>query len=597
MSKNTRPGVIRALRFVWESAPGWTAASAAVLIIQGLLPVLTLYLTKRLVDAAAAGIAASDKAAAFQQVGLYVALSAAIALVGALCGALTRLVSGAQAQAVTDYMQALLQAKSVEVDLEYYENPQYHDTMHRAQQEAPFRPTRIVTGMAQLVQNGIAVLGIAGLLLSFHWVVGLILVAGAVPAALARLTFSRRMYAWQRKRTPEERQTWYLHWLLTRDTHAKEIRLFGLGSLLMQWYREMRRQLRRERLVIDTQRSMVELAAETLAVGAVFGLYAFVGYRTVHGFLTLGGLVMCLQAVQRGQAALGQILSSASELYENNLFLSSLYDFLDLKPRIIEPAHPQPVSRPMRTGLVFDHVSFEYPSSARKALEDVTLTIRPGEHVAFVGENGAGKTTLVKLLCRLYDPTGGAITLDGVDLKQLEIEVLRREISVVFQDYVRYHLTAQENIWLGDVERPLDSEQIIAAARQAGAHEVIARLKNGYDTMLGRWFSDGEELSVGEWQKVALARAFLRDSQILVLDEPTSAMDAGAEYELFRRFHRLAEGRTAILISHRLSTVRMADRIYVLEGGRIAECGTHDELVYCGGRYAHLFETQAQNYR
>jgi ATP-binding cassette subfamily B protein len=217
--------------------------------------------------------------------------------------------------------------------------------------------------------------------------------------------------------------------------------------------------------------------------------------------------------------------------------------------------------------------------------------------VAFVGENGAGKTTLVKLLCRLYDPTGGVITADGVDVRQFETAALRREISVVFQDYVRYHLTARENIWLGDVERPIDPEQIMAAARQAGAHEVIAHLKNGYDTRLGRWFADGEELSVGEWQKVALARAFLRDAQIIVLDEPTSAMDARAEYELFRRFHQLTEGRTAILISHRLSTVRMADRIYVLEGGRIVECGTHDELVDCGGRYARLFETQAQYYR
>jgi ATP-binding cassette subfamily B protein len=597
MSKASRPGVIRALQFVWQSAPGWTVASAALLVVQGVLPVLTLYLTKRLVDAAAAGLAASDKTAAYHQVGLFVALSGAVALVSAVCGALSRLVNGAQAQAVTDYMQTLLQAKSVEVDLEYYENPQYHDTLHRAQQEAPSRPTRIVGGMAQFVQSSISVLAIAGLLFSFHWVVGLILFAGAIPAALVRLTFARRMYGWQRRRTPLERQAWYYHWLLTRDTHAKEIRLFGLGSLFMRWYQEVRRQLRRERLALDTRRSIAELAAETITIGAVFGLYAFVGYRTVQGFLTLGGLVMCLQAVQRGQTSLGQMLGSVSELYENNLFLSSLYEFLDLKPRVIEPIHPVAVPRPMRTGLVFDRVSFQYPSSPRKVLDDVTLTIRPGEHVAFVGENGAGKTTLVKLLCRLYDPTDGAITLDGIDARQFETAALRREISVVFQDFVRYHLTAQENIWLGNVERPLDQEQIAAAARQAGAHEVIAHLKNGYETRLGRWFADGEELSVGEWQKVALARAFLRDTQILVLDEPTSAMDARAEYELFRRFHHLAEGRTAILISHRLSTVRMADRIFVLEGGRIIECGTHDELVYCGGRYARLFERQAENYR
>jgi ATP-binding cassette subfamily B protein len=230
-------------------------------------------------------------------------------------------------------------------------------------------------------------------------------------------------------------------------------------------------------------------------------------------------------------------------------------------------------------------------------LDDISLTIRPGEHVALVGENGAGKTTLIKLLCRLYDPTEGVITLDSVDLRQLDIEALRREISIVFQDYARYQLTAQENIWLGNVELPPDAERIVTAARQAGADDVIARLRHGYETTLGKWFEGGEELSVGEWQKVALARAFLRDAQIIVLDEPTSAMDAQAEYALFQRFHRLAEGRTAVLISHRLSTVRMADCIYVLENGRIVESGTHDDLIYRGGRYSLLFETQAQYYR
>jgi ATP-binding cassette subfamily B protein len=264
---------------------------------------------------------------------------------------------------------------------------------------------------------------------------------------------------------------------------------------------------------------------------------------------------------------------------------------------VIEPAAPRPVPRPLRAGIVFDGVSFQYPGSARKVLHDVTLTVRAGEHVALVGANGSGKTTLVKLLCRLYDPTGGAITLDGVDLRELDTAALRREIAVVFQDWAAYHVTARDNIWFGDPRAQCNEARIRQAARASGADEVIARLPKGYDTVLGRWFESGEELSMGEWQKIALARAFVRDTQIVVLDEPTSFLDVEAEHEVFTRFRQLADGRTTILISHRLSTVRMADRIYLLEDGRVSESGRHDELMRSGGAYARLFETQAQSYR
>jgi len=385
--------------------------------------------------------------------------------------------------------------------------------------------------------------------------------------------------------------------MLTGDVHAKEIRLFDLGSLFRRRFRDLRQQLRRERIEIATRRSVAELVAEVGATVAVFASYAFIAYRTVHGAITLGDLVMYYQAFQRGQSFLQQMLSGLAGLYEDNLFLSNLHEFFDLKPKVVEAPHPRPIPQPMQTGIVFDHVSFQYPTGTRKVLEDINLTIRPGEVVALVGENGSGKTTLIKLLCRLYDPTSGTITLDGIDLRQFETTALRREISIIFQDYAQYHLTARENIWFGNVALPPDQEQIETAARHAGADEVITELPQGYETILGKWFEDGEELSVGEWQKVALARAFLRDAQIIVLDEPTSGLDARAEYEVFKRFRQLAAGRTAILISHRFSTVRMADRICVLEDGRIIENGSHTELVRLGGTYAHLFETQAQYYR
>ena len=586
-----------ALRLVWQSAPGWTVASLALVVVQGVLPLASLYLMKLVVDTVTTGLVATDKAAAFGQVALLIGLAGGVALITALFRSLAGLVSEVQAQVITDHMSDVLHAKSIEVDLEYYESAQYYDKLHRAQREAPYRPTRILNGLVQVGQNSISLLAMAGLLFSFHWGIAAILFVATIPGLLVRLRYAGLAYRWQRQRTSAERQAWYFHWMLTGDVHAKEIRLFDLGTLFRQRFRDLRRRLRQERIRITTKRSMAELAAQVSATLAVFASYAFIAYRTVQGDITLGDLVMYYQAFQRGQGFLQQILSGLAGLYEDNLFLSNLYEFLDLKPRVVQPTHPRPVPRPMRTGIVFDHVSFQYPTGAKKVLEDINLHIRPGEVVALVGENGSGKTTLIKLLCRLYDPTNGTITLDGVDLRQFETTALRREISVIFQDYAQYHLTARENIWFGNATLPPDQERIVAAARHAGADEVIAELPQGYETILGKWFEDGEELSVGEWQKVALARAFLRDAQIIVLDEPTSDLDARAEYEVFKRFRQLAAGKTVILISHRFSTVRMADRIYVLEGGRIIESGSHDELVRLGGTYAHLFETQAQYYR
>jgi ATP-binding cassette, subfamily B, bacterial len=587
----------RALRFVWQSAKGWTIANGVLLVIQGVLPLLPLYLMKLLVDAVTAGHAAPDKGDAFKQVLFFVVLMGGVTLFAALIRSLSGLVSQGQSQAVTDYMNGVLHAKSVEVDLEYYESAQYYDTLHRAQGDAPFRPTSIVNGLVQIGQNGISLLAMAGLLFSFHWIIAAILFVAVIPGIVVRSTYAGKMYHWQREQASTERQAGYFNSMLTGSGYAKEIRLFDLGPLFMERFRDLRKKLRKGRLKITARRSVAELVAQTGTNLAIYGSYAFIAYRAVQGSITLGDLVMYYQAFQRGEGSLQMMLSSLAGLYEDNLFLSNLYEFLDLKRKVIEPVHGRLVPQPMQTGIVFDHVSFRYPTGTRKVLEDISLVIRPGEVVALVGENGSGKTTLIKLLCRLYDPTGGAITLDGMNLRQFQTTALKREISVIFQDYAHYHLTARENIWLGNTALPPDPERIVAAARRSGADDVIRGLPHGYETVLGKWFEDGEELSIGEWQKVALARAFLRDTQIIVLDEPTSSMDARAEYEVFRNYRQLAAGRTSILISHRFSTVRMADRIYELRDGRIIEGGTHEELVSLGGTYARLFEMQAQHYR
>jgi len=587
----------RALRFVWQSAKGWTIANGILTLIQGALPLLPLYLMKLMVDAVTAGVTAPDKGVALKHVLLLVGIMGAVTLFISLIRSIAGLVNEWQAYIVTEHINDVLLTKSIEVDLEYYKSARYYDTLHRAQREAPSRPIGIVNGLAQIGQNGISLLAIAGLLLSFHWIIAATLFAAALSGAAVRFRFTGKMYRWQREQTSMERQAGYLNSMLTDSSHAKEIRLFDLGPLFMHRFRDFRRKLRKGRLVITLRRPIADFTAQAFATLAIFGSFAYVAYQAMSGKITLGDLVMYYQAFQRVQGSLQGILSSMAGLYEDNLFLSNLYEFIDLKRTVIEPVHASPVPQPMQRGIVMDHVSFQYPGGARKVLEDVSLTIRPGEVVALVGENGSGKTTLTKLLCRLYDPTGGTISIDGVDLRQFKTKALRHEIAIIFQDYAHYQMTARENIWFGNIALPPEHERVVASARRSGAHEVISALPHGYDTILGKWFEDGEELSIGEWQKVALARSFMRDAQILVLDEPTSSMDAKGEYEVFQSFRQLVSGRTAILISHRFSTVRMADRIFVLKHGSIIEGGTHEELVSAGGTYARLFEMQAQHYR
>ena len=587
----------RAVRFVWQAAPSWTIASMVLVLIQGALPLLTLYLMKLIVDSVTFALGAPDKIAAFRHVALLISFAAGVAILNSLFQQIAGFVKEAQTLKVTDHMYDILHSKSIEVDLEYYENPQYLDTLHRAQQEGPYRPTHIVDGLVRLGQSGISLLAMVGLLFSFHWIMAVVLFAAAIPGILVRLKYSGKLYHWQRGRTQAERKASYFNWMLTGDSHAKEIRLFNLGDLFKHRFGNLRKPLRRERLDISRKRSIAELGAQAGATLAVFGSFSFIAFRTIQGIITLGDMIMYFQAFQRGLGYLRGMLGGVADLYEDSLFLSNLYEFLDLEPKVKQPLHPVPVPRPIQKGMIFEHVSFKYPTSNGNVLENISLSIEPGEVVALVGENGSGKTTFVKLLCRLYDPNEGMITLDGIDLRRFETMTLRNEISVIFQDYVKYHLTVRENIWLGNIVLPADHKDIEQAAFHSGADELINRLPKGYETTLGKWFEDGEELSIGEWQKIALARAFLRDAQLIVLDEPTSALDAKSEYEVFRNFRKLLDGRSAVLISHRFSTVKMADRIFVFDGGNIKEQGTHDQLMGLGGTYAEFFEKQAQHYK
>ena len=587
----------RTLRLVWRISPGWTVATVALAVVQGVLPLAALYMIQLIVNAVTAGLDAADKSAAFQEVAWLILIAGLIGLALALARSISALVSEAQGQVVTDHISDLIHSQSIAVDLEYYENSKYYDVLHRAQQEAPYRPTKIVNDLVMVGQSGITLIGVIGILFAIHWSVGLIIVIAALPSAYVRLRYSQRLYRWETDSTDADRRSWYLHWLLTDGNHAKEIRLFDLGETFRGWFKELRGVLRGERLRITARRSLADLASQTVATLAVFGTFAYIAWRTLQGSITLGAMMMYYTAFNTGLSALQSVLGGVAGLYEDNLFLTYYHDFMALTPKVVETTTPHPLPHPIREGVVFEDVTFNYPDTERTALTDVDLHIRPGEVTALVGANGSGKTTIVKLLCRLYDPQNGRVTLDGVDLRDLSVTDLRRAISVIFQDFAKYQLTARQNIWIGNVLRPQDDPAIEEAARAAGADAVIAELGHGYDSMLGKWFEDGEELSIGEWQRVALARAFVREAEILVFDEPTSALDPVSEWQAFEHIRSLSKGRAVVLISHRFSTVRNADRIHIVEHGGIVESGTHAELMALDGRYARMYEVQARAYQ
>jgi ATP-binding cassette, subfamily B, bacterial len=585
----------RAIALVWRSSPRWTAISLVLLLVQGLLPLASLYLLKQLIDAVTLSLRVKTTDS-WQQILILIGLTALISLTNDSCSALATMAQSAQSEVVSDRVHTLLHAKSIQVDLEYYENADYHNTFHRAQEEAAYRPPLILQGLIQVAQNSLALASILVLLGALNWLIPVLLLAAMLPGIWMRMNASGKRYWRLRNWTDHERLAYYFHTLLTQGNHAKEVRLYHSGQLFSSRFQKLRQSIYHEKQKLAYYQAQTDLLTQGGATIAVFAACGVIAFQTWQGMLTLGSFVMYYQAFQRGQAFLRDLLSNLVSLYENSLFLKDFYEFLDLEIRIASPIQPLPIPHPWQTGLEFREVSFDYPNSQRCVLKALSFIIAPGETVALVGENGAGKTTLIKLLCRLYDPTAGHITLDGIDLRHFDPLAWRNQISVLFQDYGRYQLTAAENIGLGDIYHAAAEGKVQAAACAAGADRVVQQLPAGYNTQLGTEFVTGEELSIGQWQKIALARGFMRDAPLIILDEPTSALDAKAEAEVFKRFQQMCLQKTAILISHRLSTIKMADRILVLAQGCLVENGTHVELMGQNGLYANLFKTQAKPY-
>ncbi len=582
--------ILQSLQFVWKSSKKWTILLVIAQVLQAILPLALLYLTKLIVDALTEIGTTND----FEPIFYYVLVFGGIQLLLAFIQNYQQLISETQQQLVTDYMSAMIIDKTTSIDLSYYENPKYNDTFHQAQRQAMFRPVQILRSLTDLLRSGLLLLSLAGLLFYLHWGIALILCVFALPIAGVKWYYSKKVFEWERRRTSLEREAHYLNQILTTEEYAKEVRLFNLGPPLKAQFIKVRATLFGEKLKIGSQKARAGLLARSAEIIAMTGTYGFIAWRTFSGTITIGDLVMYFQAFQRGQAAIQQSLTALVSLYNNRLFLSHLFELLNVTSLLKSTEHPKPIAKELSEGIKLKAVSFTYPDTKRKVLEDINLTFKKGEVVALVGENGSGKTTLVKLLCRLYDPSKGDIYWDEAPIQNFKLADLRKKITVIYQDFAKYFLTIKENIQIADWERPLNKEQIELAAMQSDAGEFIEALPKKYDQKLGRRFRDGTELSGGQWQKMALARAFYKEAEIIILDEPSSAIDPLAEAAIFEHFRVLAKDKILILVTHRLYNLKMADKIVVLKQGRVVEEGSHKALVAKNGLYLEMFEKQVE---
>jgi ATP-binding cassette subfamily B protein len=593
------------LVMVWRISPGFTAVSVAIRIVEAMQPVATLFVGKLIIDEVVLLTQLPDKPGtltAWLESGLLVRLSVlvaaelALAVLSDILGRILGLIDDLLGERVSNATSLKLMEHAATLDLADFENADFQDRLDRARRQTsnPLGMMWTLFRQGQDVLTGVSFA--AGLVLYAPWLIAL-LALSLIPAFLSEAHFNNRRYYIDFWRTQEQREREYVRYTASNAETAKEIKIFGLAGFLIERYRRLAAELYAAHRKLAIQRASWGGLFTAIGTAGYYAAYAYIVWRTVKGELTIGDLTFLAGSFQRLHGLIQGMLGSFSWMATQTLYLDDLFSFFEVRPKITSPPAPRPFPEAIREGFVFEDVGFQYPGTDKWAVRHLDFTLRAGEVLALVGENGAGKTTLVKLLTRLYDPNEGRILLDGHDLREYDLEALRSSVGVIFQDFVRYAFTAADNIAAGRIEAREDRTRIERAAARSQADEVVARLPAGYGQMIGKKFESGIELSGGEWQKVAIARAYMREAAVLILDEPTAALDARAEYEVFRRFKELIAGRTAILISHRFSSVRMADRILVLADGTVEAQGAHEELVARPGRYAELFELQAAGYR
>jgi ATP-binding cassette subfamily B protein len=588
----------RALELVWSTSRNLALVFAALTLVAGVLPAAVAWIGQLIVDGVVTAIGQYQQTGSADTTFVLLFVAAEAGIVALIAGA-QRGISTCQAllrALMGQRINVMILEKALTLKLAHFEDSEFYDKLTRARREASTRPLSLVTRTFGLVQNGISLISYGVLLVQFSpWTV-LILIAGGIPEFLAEAKFSGDKFRLFRWRSPETRMQMYLETVLAREDYVKEVKLFRLGPKLLQRYRAIFTKLFAEDRKLTLRRDSWGFVLGLLGTGAFYGAYAWIALSAIRGSISLGQMTMYLLLFKQGQSAVSASLSAISGMYEDNLYLSNLYEYLEQPVPDVQGAlqqGPQPGD-----GVRFEQVSFRYPDSEEPALQQINLHLKPGDSLALVGENGSGKTTLIKLLTRLYRPDAGRILLDGLDLQQWQADALRQRIGVIFQDFGRYQFLVGENIGAGDIRHFEDRQRWQQAAEMGMANDFIDKLPQQYDTQLGKWFKGGRELSGGQWQKIALARAFMRTkADMLVLDEPTATMDAAAEASIFEHFRDLSRDKMTILISHRFSTVRMADQIIVIDKGRIVEQGSHEQLMKLGGQYAYLFSLQAQGYR
>ncbi len=582
------------LKLVWRSAPAWAFVNIVISVLRSFLPLALVYLIKLLIDDITRTVSSSTEVP-FDNILWMIIAVVIVYFLDESTSDFGNYVRKKQSLKLEVYMYGLLHSKTVRLDLINFEQPEYFDCLSRASREAPWRPNSILNNLISMLRGLLSLLLMAGLLTTLHWTMALLLLVVNIPGIWLRLYYADILYNFQRQQTPEARKSAYFNWLLTGDRPSRELRLFGLGNYFITLFRKSFLKQKEEEIKIIRKRTLIELISDVIKASAILIMLLFIAHKTISRDLTLGQMAMFLLAFRQGMIYIKDLFGSLAGLYEDSLFIGDTFEFLNLKENVTAVT-PVVIPSDLKKNIVVEDLSFSYPGNPLPAINKVSFEVRKGEIVALVGPNGAGKSTLVRLLTRLYDPGSGSVKYDGNDIRNMDPEKYRKFFSVVFQDFMLYNLNAGENIRLGDIDAEMADEKTQSAAMKTGVHELINNLPDGYNSVIGNLFDDSRELSWGEWQKIALARALFRDAPVLILDEPSSTLDADTEYDIFSRFREIVKGRTSILISHRFTNVSLADRIIVLDKGVIAETGTHDELMKKGGMYFSMYTKQSSRF-